>query len=68
MKPRKNKLRVWLHTYCNGKPVWHWHLQSTWNGQIICAGEPNGYSSKDKAMKGWKAVEKSVLAGVEVVE
>jgi len=66
MKPRKNKLHVWLHDCAFGKETWHWHLKSAYNGKIICAGEPNGYSSKAKALAGWNCVAKSAQNGVEL--
>ena len=64
---RKNKLHVWLSDYADGKSTWHWHLKSAYNGKIICAGEPNGYSSKAKALAGWKAAAESAINGVEMV-
>lgn len=76
MKRRLDKLEVWPEYHDTGhhqyKDFWFWHLRSAYNGKITCAGEPNGYSSKAKALAGWKSVVKAAggtgLGNVEVVE
>ena len=71
MKRRHDKLVVWrkwdVDGYLSGW-TYFWHLKSAYNGKILCAGEPNGYSSKAKALKGWESVCKAVKNGVDVVE
>jgi uncharacterized protein YegP (UPF0339 family) len=79
MKKRKDKLEVWrrfgskyLSSALQITPVWHWHLRNAYNGKIVTSGEPNGYTSKAKALKGWKSVVKAAggagMGNVEVVE
>ena len=80
MNRRKDKLEVWPGTLrlWNAKkgnwevPVWRWRIRNGYNGKIVCAGEPNGYTSKAKALAGWKGVVKAAggegMGNVEVVE
>lgn len=74
MKKRKAKVAIWEALYFDedansymGRDIWHWHLKSPYNGKIMCAGEPNGYSSRAKARAGYMAAWKAFNTGVEEV-
>jgi len=67
-KKRKDKLEIKAITTTWGqKPRWFWHLRSAYNGEIMCSGQPIGYSRKANAIKGWESVAGSARAGVEIV-
>ncbi len=54
---KRSKFTIWKNTDCSR---WHWNLKAA-NGEIVCSGQPIGYSTRYSARKGIRAVRRAAL-------